>query len=311
MIEALSLAAARLDEPAVRGAYHMLTRLVDAQLGGSLLSDDRDTALTEPQRVLIAYGLKHLRAADSPALVRSVDHLLRVLSGEAPTAETTAVRGDDEEEDAPVATAAGRSRPLTAPPAAPVQHIEQHLGVVTGGVVNMVGIQNDHRVIAPPTTLPEVPVEPDEDTSEMRAVQPPSQTVIASDVFISYSRRNAEIMRRVRADLRSKGLTVWTDDNLQPGTPSWKRAVEAAIRGARCMVVIMTPDSKESEWVEREINTARDVGVPIFPLLARGNRKSAIPFVLNSYQYADIRHEGDYRTAMLKFIEAIRSHLRS
>jgi hypothetical protein len=51
-------------------------------------------------------------------------------------------------------------------------------------------------------------------------------------VFISYSHRDSDIMQVVRDRLRAAGFNVWTDENLQPGTPSWTRAIESALRNS-------------------------------------------------------------------------------
>jgi hypothetical protein len=189
------------------------------------------------------------------------------------------------------------------------------LGIVTGGTVNMIGIQNHHYAPQPSPATPsalhdEPPLDDDQDTSEMGAVADDKPARARHDVFLSYSRRNAEVMRRVRADLRAAGLNVWTDDNLQPGTPSWKIAIETAIQQSRSVVVLMSPDAKKSEWVERELNAAKTLNVPIFPILVKGESKTAVPFMLNGYQFVDIRKEEGYRAAMLKLTNAVKATVR-
>lgn len=127
-------------------------------------------------------------------------------------------------------------------------------------------------------------------------------------VFISYSRRNADIMRRIHADLLAAELLVWTDENLIPGTESWKNAIENAIQNAGCVVVILTPDSKQSIWVERELDYARACALPIIPVLARGeNEVSAVPFELINAQRVDIR--GDYAGNIRHLITAVRDSI--
>jgi hypothetical protein len=96
-------------------------------------------------------------------------------------------------------------------------------------------------------------------------------------------------MREVRDALRRLGWEVWMDENLKPGTPSWKDEVEQAIERAQAVVVILSPDAKRSPWVEREIEYAENCEVPIFPVLARGSERESIPFEIASVQYADVR----------------------
>ncbi len=123
-------------------------------------------------------------------------------------------------------------------------------------------------------------------------------------VFLSYSHKDTEAMRHVRDDLRAEGLAVWNDENLTPGTPSWKNAIEQAIENTGCLVVILSPDAKGSEWIEREMDYARACGVPILPVLAGGDERSAIPFELINVQLVDIR--SDYETGFRHLVAAVR-----
>jgi curved DNA-binding protein CbpA len=128
-----------------------------------------------------------------------------------------------------------------------------------------------------------------------------------SQIFLSYRRTDTHIMQRVRDDLRANGFTAWTDETLTPGTESWQREIEKAIEAADALVVTLSPDAKDSEWVRREINYANSQSVRIFPLVARGEDKDAIPFSLIEAQYADIRK--DYRKGMQQLIHGIFQHI--
>lgn len=128
------------------------------------------------------------------------------------------------------------------------------------------------------------------------------------DIFLSYSHKDIEIMRQVRADLDASGFSIWTDESLVPGTESWKNSIENAIQNTHTLVVILSPDSKQSVWVERELDYAHACNVPVFPLLARGDTEvSAIPFQLINMQRADIRL--NYREGIQELVTAIRLRL--
>jgi hypothetical protein len=98
-------------------------------------------------------------------------------------------------------------------------------------------------------------------------------------------------MQKVRDYLRTYGVDVWTDEGLHPGTRNWQVAIEEAIRGCKGIVVILSPDAISSVWVREELSFARNVGKPIFPLLARGSSKDAIPFGFSAAQWIDIRKD--------------------
>lgn len=298
VVEALELAANRLHEPPVMGAYQQLVALVDSELGGQVVAAG-SRALTEPQLVFIAYGLRHVRGAQAVPLTRAADVLIEALSSvyvpqAAPVPEPAL---QPQAQEASERADYGKRRQV-------VTRIRQSIGKVNGNMT-IVGNQIYH---APPAAV-EAPADARTEDDEADTAEPAPEAAGHYDVFLSYSRPNAEKMRRLRTDLRAAGLNVWTDENLNIGTPSWKRAVEEAIRRTHSLVVLMTPESKGSEWVERELNSAIAHNKPIFPLLVRGNGKNAIPFMLNSYQYIDLRREPDYRAGVQKLVKAIKAEL--
>ena len=128
------------------------------------------------------------------------------------------------------------------------------------------------------------------------------------DVFLSYSRTDSEVMLRVTDDLRKRGFSVWNDEALEPGTPSWKDAIEAAIEGSYTIVVLLSPDAKKSEWIERELDYARAQNVTIIPVIVRGETQNAVPFELITVQRADLRK--DYTEGMYQIQDALADHLK-
>src|SRR5574341_1795601 len=77
-----------------------------------------------------------------------------------------------------------------------------------------------------------------------------------SAIFISYAREDqprAELLTRA---LTGDGLDVWWDGKIQPGDPSFHRAIEKALRRARCVLVLWSASSVRSEYVEIEASFA-------------------------------------------------------
>lgn len=109
-------------------------------------------------------------------------------------------------------------------------------------------------------------------------------------IFMSYSRKDEEHMRQIAKFLRGQGLKVWVDnEKLIPGTPIWEEEVEKGIRNASAIVVVLSPDSKSSEWVRREISMADQHHKRVFPVLVRGDETSSITLRLINRQYVDLR----------------------
>jgi formylglycine-generating enzyme required for sulfatase activity len=109
-------------------------------------------------------------------------------------------------------------------------------------------------------------------------------------IFLSYSRKDIEEMRMVKAVLEEAGISVWTDEDLSPGTKQWVRAIDSALRDCQALVVVMTPDSYNSEWVEAETTRAKELGRNVYPLLLRGEPTDSVPLSLVSYQRIDLRN---------------------
>lgn len=119
-------------------------------------------------------------------------------------------------------------------------------------------------------------------------------------VFISYSRRDEVVMRRITMFLREQGINVWVDnERLVPGTPIWEDEIEKAIISAGAIVVLLSSDSKNSPWVRREIGYAEDNDKRIFPILIEGSEKNAIPIRLTNYQRIDIRQNEEFGLSSL------------
>lgn len=111
-------------------------------------------------------------------------------------------------------------------------------------------------------------------------------------IFISYSRRDEVVMRRIVKYLREQGINAWVDnEKLVPGTPIWEYEIEKAIRGAFAIVVVLSPDAKKSEWVLREITLADQFHKRVFPVLVGGTDEDSIPLRLITRQFVDLRKD--------------------
>src|ERR1051326_713754 len=109
-------------------------------------------------------------------------------------------------------------------------------------------------------------------------------------VFMSYSRRDSDVMWRTAKYLRAQGINVWVDnEKLVPGTAIWEEEIEKALKAASAVVVVMSPDSKNSEWVRREISLADQYRKHILPILVRGDEDSSITLRLITRQFVDLR----------------------
>jgi hypothetical protein len=130
-----------------------------------------------------------------------------------------------------------------------------------------------------------------------------------SHIFLSYSRADTEMMRRVRNALVGEGLSVWTDENLLPGTPSWQAGIQQAIEKAWCVVVLLSPDAKKSDWIANELSYADMQDLAIFPVLIRGEEKESVLLSLINIQRIDVRTR--FLAQMQALVDALEAHRKA
>jgi hypothetical protein len=104
-------------------------------------------------------------------------------------------------------------------------------------------------------------------------------------IFISYSKKDIEFARYLRAQIEQKGYDVWMDEKRLSAGDSWWQTIEDNIIKSDAVIVIMSVHSAESRWVEREILLAEKRNCSIFPVLLSGDAWSR----LAELQYEDMR----------------------
>ena len=110
--------------------------------------------------------------------------------------------------------------------------------------------------------------------------------------FMSYGREDTVKQRRIVRELRERGINLWVDvENLTPGTPTWEREIEKAIRASTGIIVLLSPESNNSEWVRREISFGEQHRKRIFPVLIEGDDDTSTPLRLANHQRVDLRTE--------------------
>src|SRR5215510_820800 len=104
-----------------------------------------------------------------------------------------------------------------------------------------------------------------------------------ADIFLSYANEDREAARAVAGLLESAGCTVWWDRRIPAGR-TWRSMIEEALRDMRCMVVLWSTHSVESDWVKEEAEEARAVG-KLIPVLIEPVKP---PVGFRSIQSADL-----------------------
>jgi len=105
--------------------------------------------------------------------------------------------------------------------------------------------------------------------------------------FVSYARPDEKYVDRLVRHLQDEGLPTWHDQQM-----GWGKQIPQEIRerimDALAIIVVMSPASYASAWVEREILEGQRHDRDFLPILLAGERL----FLLASSNYFDARKGG-------------------
>lgn len=135
----------------------------------------------------------------------------------------------------------------------------------------------------------------------------------AFDVFLSYNRRDEEVVCRVAEGLRAGGLRPWLDRwSLTPGG-AWQDELSAGLECSRSCAVLLGPHDVGG-WGRLELAVAldlmaRDPGFRVFPVLLPGLEPfdpNTLPLWLRTRTWVDLRAGPDDARAMGDLLHAVK-----
>jgi hypothetical protein len=111
------------------------------------------------------------------------------------------------------------------------------------------------------------------------------------DVFISYTRDDANIAALFAKTLSAEGYDVWWDQRIPTGM-TWREYIPEKIASAKSVVVLWSSKSSGSDWVKEEAGLARD-DKKLLPVLVDD---SPVPFGFKEYECAQLAGWSGQRT---------------
>jgi len=126
-------------------------------------------------------------------------------------------------------------------------------------------------------------------------------------IFLSHNKQDKDFVCRLGVDLQRMGARVWLDEREIGIGDSIVSSVQTAIASADYVVVVLSPHSVQSKWVQREMQAALaeelSTGrVKILPVLLAD---CAIPPFLTDRLYADFRTEQSYAVELTKIAKRL------
>src|SRR5437764_1236561 len=144
----------------------------------------------------------------------------------------------------------------------------------------------------------------------MSATSGDKQLPRPQEVFISYSRKDKEFVRRLDEELKRRDREAWVDwEGIPPGD-TWEKTIYGAIEATHTFIFVLTPDSIASEVCGREIAHAAANNKRLVPIVHRDVAADRVPKSLGELNWIFFRDSDDFEEATGKLICALDSDLK-
>jgi hypothetical protein len=88
-------------------------------------------------------------------------------------------------------------------------------------------------------------------------------------VFVSYASADSAFAADLAKELREAGVKVWiAEDSIDPGEV-WSRKLAKELQSSGAVVLVVSPDSQVSDYVDKELHGARAFNIPVIPVIHR------------------------------------------
>jgi WD40 repeat protein len=114
-----------------------------------------------------------------------------------------------------------------------------------------------------------------------------------ADVFVSYSRRDTEFVKRLADDLKQRGKDVWVDVDGIRDAERFPEALRRAIEGSDAFMFVISPDSVTSRFCEQEVAHASELNKRIVPLALHPVADEQIPDEVRFRNWIPVEADGD------------------
>lgn len=120
-------------------------------------------------------------------------------------------------------------------------------------------------------------------------------------IFISYSRRDLEIVNRLVEIMRRAGLNIWIDREEIKAGKLWRTQIVQAVDTCDAFVLMLSAASAASDNVRREIDLAQDAGRSLYILnLDQAKIPAHMRYQLVGLQFIDLQELG-FESAIQQF----------
>jgi len=142
--------------------------------------------------------------------------------------------------------------------------------------------------------------------------QPPLESL---DVFISYSRADSDLARKLNNELQLQGKTTWFDQESIALGADFAREIEQGIQSSDNFLFILSPQSVNSPYCAMEVEYAANLNKRFVTLLHRSVNSADLHPELAKVQWIDFnQNEGDFNAnfnQLVRTLDTDREHLQN
>src|SRR5204863_7274756 len=131
----------------------------------------------------------------------------------------------------------------------------------------------------------------------------------SQEVFMSYSRKDKEFVRRLDEELKRREREAWVDwEGIPPGD-TWEKTIYGAIESTHTFIFVLTPDSIASQVCGREVAHAAANNKRLVPMVHREVAAERVPKSLGELNWIFFRDSDDFNEATDKLVSALDTDL--
>jgi hypothetical protein len=127
---------------------------------------------------------------------------------------------------------------------------------------------------------------------------------MAHKIFISYSHKDDAFALKLATQLSQAGAYIWMDVRNIPAGMNWSSEIQKGLEQSELMIVILSPDSMQSQQVEKEWLYFLNRHKPVIPVL---HRPTQVHYQLEPLQYVDFV-KNSFDTAFDKLLDELKTN---
>ncbi len=125
--------------------------------------------------------------------------------------------------------------------------------------------------------------------------------------FVSYSRKDTEVVRAVASELTKRNIAIWMDSTSLNVGENWADTIFRSLEQAAGLIIFLSAASLESPWVLHELQAALKRQARIFPVLLE---QVKLPVGLANIQYVDLRDPENFQQSIDRLAYALQASLQ-